>query len=68
MLFKSRKHKGDCKKRGTEVQCKAICMFMLVRSVLELHPTAIAGLSFLSSTYRCVEDIRMVQRDKMNSL
>lgn len=42
------------------------CLCLL--GVLELHPTAIAGLSFLSSTYRCVEDIRMVQRDKMNSL
>lgn len=55
-------------KQDTEVQCKAICMFVLARSVLELHPTAIAGLSFLSNTYKCAEDIRMVQSEKMNSL
>lgn len=54
--------------QGTEVQCKAICMFVLTRSVLELHPVAaIACLSFLS-TYRCVEDVRTVQSEKMNSL
>lgn len=26
-------------KQGTEVQCKAICISVLARSVLELHPT-----------------------------
>lgn len=33
-------------KRGTEVQCKAICMFVLARSALELHLTGIAWLVF----------------------
>lgn len=55
-------------KQGTEVQCKAICMFVLASSVLELHLTAIAGLNFPSSTYRWVEDRRMGQSKKMNSL
>lgn len=33
-------------KQGTEVQCKAMCISMLARSELELHPIGIACPAF----------------------
>jgi len=51
MPFKSRKQGGCYMEQGTEVQCKAICVSALARSVLELHPTDTAWPAF---SQRCL--------------